>query len=53
MVIKWQGIGKAKVKKHAQLMVLHPVRGRLSQQAKQKKGQAKAKPNEMHKEDSY
>ena len=23
MVIKWQGIGKAKVKKHAQLMVLH------------------------------
>jgi hypothetical protein len=46
MVIKWQGIGKAKVKKHAQLMVLHPVRGRLSQQAKQKRpGQSKTKRN--------
>ena len=32
-VKKWQGQGE---KKHAQLMVLHSVRGRLSQQTKQK-----------------
>ena len=40
---KWKK-GKAKRKKHAQLMVLHSVRGRLSQQAKQKRpGQSKIK----------
>jgi hypothetical protein len=33
-VKKWQGQGE---KKHAQLMVLHSVRGRLSQQTKQKR----------------
>ena len=43
-VKKWQGQGE---KKHAQLMVLHSVRGRLSQQGKQK-GQAKTNFGKTH-----